>query len=98
MGDGRYCMLVHGYDRRQEEPRKIMFNVKWFDKIVAQSSKGQFVVFAVAFVGMILAGALVGNFVLDGKILLMMVKSVFFRTGINNPQYDTMCEFKGGQI
>ena len=44
-----------------------MFNVKWFDKIVAQSSKGQFVVFAVAFVGMILAGALVGHFVLDRK-------------------------------
>ena len=35
---------------------------------------------------------------LDAKILLMTVKSVFFRTGINNPQYDTMCEFKGGQI
>ncbi len=35
---------------------------------------------------------------LDMKILLMTVKSVFFRTGINNPSYDTMCEFKGGQI
>ena len=35
---------------------------------------------------------------LDAKILLMTVKQVLFRTGINNPNYDTMCEFKGGQI
>lgn len=34
----------------------------------------------------------------DAKILLMTVKQVLFRTGINNPSYDTMCEFKGGQI
>lgn len=44
-----------------------MFSIKWFDKRIALSSKGQMFALAFAFAVLIAVGALVGSFVLNAK-------------------------------